>query len=55
MRELHAFRVQFSHVRVFSDSRNVQTRVTRIIYLGPLPNADWIRAGRPDTGPAGPL
>ena len=27
--ELHAFRVQFSHVRVFSDSRNVQKRATR--------------------------
>ena len=35
-------RVQFSHVRVFSDRdsrrRNVQKNVTRIIYLGPLPN-----------------
>ena len=30
-------RVQFSHGRVFSDSRNVQKSVTRIIYLGPLP------------------
>ena len=30
-------RVQFSHVRVFSDSRNVQKSVTQIIYLGPLP------------------
>ena len=46
MRELHAKRVQFSyvrvfsvHVRVFSDSRNVQKSVTRIIYLGPLPEA----------------
>ena len=32
-----AFHVQFSHVRVFSDSRIVQKSVTRIIYLGPLP------------------
>ena len=38
VRELHAFRVQFSHVRVFSDSRNVQKSVTQIIYLGPLPS-----------------
>ena len=29
--------VQFSHVRVFSGSRNVQKSVTRIIYLGPPP------------------
>ena len=29
--------LQFSLVRVFSDSRNVQKSVTRIIYLGPLP------------------
>ena len=28
-----------SHVRVFSDSCNVQKSVTRIIYLGPLPRA----------------
>ena len=28
---------QFSHVCVFSDLRNVQKSVTRIIYLGPLP------------------
>ena len=26
---LHAFRVQFSHVRVFFDSRNVQKSVTK--------------------------
>ena len=32
-------RVQFSHVRVFSDSRNVQKSVTRIMYLEPLPFA----------------
>ena len=31
------FHVRFSHVRVFSDSRNVQKSVTQIIYLGPLP------------------
>ena len=37
--EAHAFRVRFSHVRVFFDSRNVQKSVTRIIYLGPLPSA----------------
>ena len=30
-------RVQFSHVSVFSDSRNMQKSVTQIIYLGPLP------------------
>ena len=45
MRELHAF---WKHtdicknctrfVRVFSDSRNVQNSVARIIYLGPLPS-----------------
>ena len=29
VRELHAKRVQFSHVRVFSDSRNVQKRATK--------------------------
>ena len=29
MRELYAFRVQFSHVRVFSDSRIVQKRATK--------------------------
>ena len=40
-RELHAFCVQFSHVRVFCDSRNVQKSVTRIIYLWPLPNGPW--------------
>ena len=34
----HAQLVLFSHVRVFSDSRNVQKSVTQIIYLGPLPN-----------------
>ena len=38
MRESHAKRVQFSHVRVFSDLRNVQKSVTRIIYLRPLPS-----------------
>ena len=32
MRESHAKQVRFSHVRVFSDSRNM----TQIIYLGPL-------------------
>ena len=31
--------VQLSHVRVFSDSRNVQKSVTQIIYLWPLPRA----------------
>ena len=31
--------VRFSHVRVLSDSCNVQKSVTQIIYLGPLPNA----------------
>ena len=31
--------LQFSHIRVFSDSRNVQKSVTRIIYLGSLPTA----------------
>ena len=36
MRELHAKRVRFSHVRVFSDSRNLQKSVARVIYLGPL-------------------
>ena len=40
MRELHAkslqflFRVQFSHVSVFSDSRNVQKRATQSDTLG---------------------
>ena len=29
--------MQFSHVRVFSDSHNVQKSVTQIIYLRPLP------------------
>ena len=29
IRELHAFRVQFSNVRVFSDSRNVQKRAIK--------------------------
>ena len=33
--------VQCSHVRVFSDSRNVQKSVTEIIYLGPLPGASY--------------
>ena len=28
-REMHAFRVHFSHVRVFSDTRNVQKRATK--------------------------
>ena len=42
IRELHAFRVQFSNVRVFSDSRNVQKSLTRIIYLGPLPKAQQL-------------
>ena len=36
-RETHAKRVRFSHVRVFSDSRNVQKSVTQIVYLRPLP------------------
>ena len=47
----HAFRVSvcFSHVRVFSDSRNVQKSVTQIIYLGPLP-CGQARAG---AGPGG--
>ena len=45
MRELHAKHVQFSHVRVFSESRDVQKSVTRIIYLGPLPT-DRGRDGR---------
>ena len=31
-------RVQFSHVRVFSDSRNAQKSLTQIIYRGPLPS-----------------
>ena len=34
---LREFRVQFSHVRVFYDSRNLQKSVTQIINLGPLP------------------
>ena len=29
MRESHAKRVRFSHVRVFSDTRNVQKRATK--------------------------
>ena len=29
LRELHAFHVRFSHVRVFSDLRNVQKRATK--------------------------
>ena len=37
IRESHAKRVRFSHVCVFSDSRNVQKSVTQIIYFGPLP------------------
>ena len=44
MRELHANRVQFSHVRVFSDSHNVQKSVTRIMYLGPLPSGQSARS-----------
>ena len=40
-----ALRVQFSHVRVFSDSLNVQKRVKRIIYLGPLPTEQGGRGG----------
>ena len=42
--------MQFTHVGVFSDSRNVQKSVTRIKYLGPLPlplctalTAEWAR------------
>ena len=34
MRELHAFRVQFAHVRVFSDSSNLQKRATKSDTLG---------------------
>ena len=34
---MHALSVQFSHVRLFSDSRNMQKSVTQIIYLRPLP------------------
>ena len=34
----HTCRVQFSHVRVFSEPHDVQKSVTRIIYLGPLPS-----------------
>ena len=30
MRESNAFRVQFSHVRLFSDSGNVQKRATKL-------------------------
>ena len=45
----HTFRVQFSHARVFSDSRNVRKRATRIIYLGPLPTAGCARWLRPST------
>ena len=33
-------RVQFLHVRVFSDSHNVQKSVTQIISLGPLPTSE---------------
>ena len=36
MRESQMKRVQFSHVLVFSDSRNVRKSVTQIIYLSPL-------------------
>ena len=52
MRELHAKThghsriARVSHGRVFSDSRNVQKSVTRIIYLGPLPRAGWPRSDR---------
>ena len=35
--ELHAKRVQFSHVRVFSDLHKGPKSVTQLIYLGPLP------------------
>ena len=34
MRELHAFHMQFSHVRVFSDLSNVQKRATKSDTLG---------------------
>ena len=43
--------MQFSHVRVFSGSRNVQKKVTQIIYLGPLPSLPV----RPDPGRSGGL
>ena len=46
---LHAFRVQFSHVRVFSDSRNVQKRATKSDTSGhclPFPSA-WRRRPTP--------
>ena len=34
LRELHAFHVRFSHVRVFSDLRNVQKRATKSVTSG---------------------
>ena len=37
MRELHAFRVQFSHIRVFSDLRNVQKRKKKSDTSGQCP------------------
>ena len=50
MRGLHAICVQFSHVRVFSYSRNVQESVSQIIYLGarlgPLPKPPGFSGGR---------
>ena len=41
----HVFtkRVQFSHVRVFSDSRNMQKSVALIIYLWPLPSCHHVQ------------
>ena len=37
----NASETQFSHVSVFSESRNMQKSVTQIIYLGPLPRGQW--------------
>ena len=45
-RAMHAKRVQFSHVRVLSDSRNEQKSVTQIIYLGPLPTGRGPRGSK---------
>ena len=38
--------MQFSHVSVFSDSRNVQKSVTQIMYLGPLSTFHQLRSSR---------
>ena len=50
---LHAFRVQFSHVRVFSDSRNVQKRATKSDTSGHCLTHTHEREGRREKGAEG--